>query len=138
MLTWPAISPALRAPRSSSIPSQARSPSAPLPPQLSPAAAEYLIEKGYSPDFGARPLRRVIEHEIEDPLSEDLLRGVFLGAASVTVNVKDGKLAFDAEAVPAPQQSAPLHAAGQALTVPVSHPLELSFEPFQTRIFWIR
>jgi hypothetical protein len=37
-----------------------------------------------------------------------------------------------------PQQSAPLHAAGQALTVPVSHPLELSFEPFQTRIFWIR
>ncbi len=68
--------------------------------RLSPAAAEYLIEKGYSADFGARPLRRVIEREIEDPLSEDLLRGVFLGAATVTVNVKDGKLAFDAEAVP--------------------------------------
>ena len=42
----------------------------------------------------------MIEREIEDPLSEDLLRGVFLGAAAVTVNVKDGKLAFDAEAVP--------------------------------------
>jgi ATP-dependent Clp protease ATP-binding subunit ClpC len=68
--------------------------------RLSPAAAEYLIEKGYSPDYGARPLRRVIEHEIEDPLSEDLLRGVFLGAATVTVSVKDGKLAFDAEAAP--------------------------------------
>jgi ATP-dependent Clp protease ATP-binding subunit ClpC len=72
--------------------------------RLSPAAAEYLIEKGYSPDFGARPLRRVIEREIEDPLSEDLLRGVFLGAATVTVNVKDGKLAFDAEAVPSAKQ----------------------------------
>jgi ATP-dependent Clp protease ATP-binding subunit ClpC len=71
--------------------------------RLSPAAAEYLIEKGYSSDFGARPLRRVIEREIEDPLSEDLLRGVFLGAAAVTVNVKDGKLVFDAEAVPAPK-----------------------------------
>jgi ATP-dependent Clp protease ATP-binding subunit ClpC len=68
--------------------------------QLSPAAAEYLIEKGYSADFGARPLRRVIEREIEDPLSEDLLRGVFLGAATVTVSVKDGKLSFDAESVP--------------------------------------
>jgi ATP-dependent Clp protease ATP-binding subunit ClpC len=68
--------------------------------RLSPEAAEYLIEKGYSPDFGARPLRRVIEREIEDPLSEDLLRGVFLGAATVTVSVKDGKLSFDAESVP--------------------------------------
>ena len=52
--------------------------------RLSPEAAEYLIEKGYNPDFGARPLRRVIEHEIEDPLSEDLLKGVFRGAAAVT------------------------------------------------------
>jgi ATP-dependent Clp protease ATP-binding subunit ClpC len=68
--------------------------------RLSPAAAEYLIEKGYSPDFGARPLRRVIEREIEDPLSEDLLRGVFLGAATVTVGVKDNHLSFEAEAVP--------------------------------------
>ena len=74
--------------------------------RLSPEAAEYLIEKGYSPDFGARPLRRVIEREIEDPLSEDLLRGVFLGAATVTVGVKDGKLTFDAEAAPAAHKPA--------------------------------
>ncbi|MGO8703575.1 MAG: ATP-dependent Clp protease ATP-binding subunit, partial [Candidatus Brocadiia bacterium] len=74
--------------------------------RLSPEAAEYLIEKGYSADFGARPLRRVIEREIEDPLSEDLLRGVFLGAATVTVGVKDGKLTFDAEAAPAAHKPA--------------------------------
>ena len=74
--------------------------------RLSPEAAEYLIEKGYSADFGARPLRRVIEREIEDPLSEDLLRGVFLGAATVTVGVKDGNLTFDAEAAPAAHKPA--------------------------------
>jgi len=67
---------------------------------LSPEAAEYLIEKGYNPDFGARPLRRVIEHEIEDPLSEDLLKGIFRGAAAVTVAVKDGHLFFDVQPKP--------------------------------------
>ena len=37
------------------------------------AAKEFLIDKGYNPEFGARPLRRAIERYIEDPLSEDLL-----------------------------------------------------------------
>jgi len=40
-------------------------------------AIEFLIEKGFNPDFGARPLRRAIERYIEDPLSEKLLRGKF-------------------------------------------------------------
>jgi ATP-dependent Clp protease ATP-binding subunit ClpC len=68
--------------------------------RLSPEAAEYLIEKGYNPDFGARPLRRVIEHEIEDPLSEDLLKGVFRAVSAVIVAVKDGHLFFDAQPAP--------------------------------------
>jgi len=42
--------------------------------ELSDGAKEFLIEKGYSPDFGARPLRRAIEHHIEDPISEDISR----------------------------------------------------------------
>ena len=73
--------------------------------RLSPEAAEYLIEKGYNPDFGARPLRRVIEREIEDPLSEDLLKGVFRNAATVTVGVKDNQIIIDV--VPAPEPKKP-------------------------------
>ncbi|HZK82019.1 MAG TPA: ATP-dependent Clp protease ATP-binding subunit, partial [Humisphaera sp.] len=42
-------------------------------------AKEFLIDKGTSPDFGARPLRRAIEQHVEDPLSEEILRGNFKG-----------------------------------------------------------
>jgi ATP-dependent Clp protease ATP-binding subunit ClpC len=63
-------------------------------------AKEFLIEKGTSLDYGARPLRRAIEHHLEDPLSEDLLRGTFAGKDTVTVTVfgnePDKRLAFEA------------------------------------------
>ena len=55
---------------------------------LDAAAKEFLIEKGYSPDFGARPLRRAIEHHIEDPVSEEILRGTYSGKAKILVSVK--------------------------------------------------
>ncbi len=74
--------------------------------ELSAEARDYLIEKGYSPDFGARPLRRVIEHEIEDPLSEDILRGLFKSGSKIVVRVKEKHLYFDsAEAAPAPEEA---------------------------------
>ena len=44
---------------------------------LEPDAAEYLIEQGYNPDFGARPLKRTIERLVEDPLSEQILKGEY-------------------------------------------------------------
>jgi ATP-dependent Clp protease ATP-binding subunit ClpC len=56
---------------------------------LTPEAREFLIDKGYSPEFGARPLRRAIEHYIEDPLSEEMLRGAFQGKDMLTVHVED-------------------------------------------------
>src|SRR5690606_7041876 len=43
--------------------------------ELDQKAKDFLIEKGYNPDFGARPLRRAIGQYIEDPLSEKLLAG---------------------------------------------------------------
>ncbi|MFO0813167.1 MAG: ATP-dependent Clp protease ATP-binding subunit [Gemmatales bacterium] len=46
---------------------------------LTPEAREYLIEKGYNVEFGARPLRRAIEQLLEDPVAEDILRGTFHG-----------------------------------------------------------
>jgi ATP-dependent Clp protease ATP-binding subunit ClpC len=55
------------------------------------AALDKLAEKGYDPDMGARPLRRVIQIEIEDQLSDDLLSGKFKDGDTVWVDVdKDG------------------------------------------------
>ncbi len=72
------------------------------------AAKDYLIDKGYNPEFGARPLRRSIGQFIEDPLSEMLLQGNFTAPATIVVTRKndaEGKpqdhLFFDSG--PAPQ-----------------------------------
>ena len=56
---------------------------------LTEEAKELIIEKGTSLEFGARPLRRAIEHLLEDPLSEDLLRGSFEGKSTITVKMKE-------------------------------------------------
>ena len=70
---------------------------------LTDEAKEFLIEKGTSLEFGARPLRRAIEHLLEDPLAEDLLRGTFDGKDTITVRVstegEEKKLAFEATGV---------------------------------------
>jgi ATP-dependent Clp protease ATP-binding subunit ClpC len=51
-------------------------------------AKELLIAKGYNPDYGARPLRRAVENMIENPLSEEILRGNFQGKDMITVQVE--------------------------------------------------
>jgi hypothetical protein len=53
--------------------------------------------RDYDPVFAARPLKRVIQHRILDPLSLELLSGTFREGDSVTVDVDAGKLAFRAE-----------------------------------------
>ncbi len=58
---------------------------------LNDEAKEFLIDKGYNPDFGARPLRRAIEHHIEDPISEEILRGSYKDKAKIVVTVKTGE-----------------------------------------------
>ncbi|MFC2029921.1 ATP-dependent Clp protease ATP-binding subunit [Chloroflexota bacterium] len=65
---------------------------------LTDAARAYLGEKGYDPNLGARPLRRVIQMEVEDGLSEGVLAERFGEGDSVTVDVQDGELVFRAEA----------------------------------------
>ncbi|MCE5325954.1 MAG: AAA family ATPase, partial [Planctomycetaceae bacterium] len=59
--------------------------------ELTEQAKEFLIEKGYNPDFGARPLRRSIEQYVEDPISEDILRGVYSEKTKITVTVAEGE-----------------------------------------------
>jgi ATP-dependent Clp protease ATP-binding subunit ClpC len=51
-------------------------------------AKDFLIEKGTNTDFGARPLRRAIEQYVEDPLSEEILRGGFKGKDFINISVK--------------------------------------------------
>ncbi|HUS44961.1 MAG TPA: ATP-dependent Clp protease ATP-binding subunit [Phycisphaerae bacterium] len=63
---------------------------------LTDEAKEFIINKGYDPDFGARPLRRAIENLIEDHLSEELLRGSYKGKDRITVSVKEEHLYFEA------------------------------------------
>ncbi|MHC4386148.1 MAG: hypothetical protein ACYSUG_04070, partial [Planctomycetota bacterium] len=58
--------------------------------------------KGYNPEFGARPLRRAIERYIEDPLSENLLRGKFKGKSLIKISVQDDEhLRFEGVEAPA-------------------------------------
>jgi ATP-dependent Clp protease ATP-binding subunit ClpC len=57
--------------------------------ELSDEAKDFLIDKGYNPDFGARPLRRAVENYVEDPLSEQLLKGEFKGKDTIRVLCKE-------------------------------------------------
>jgi len=69
---------------------------------LTDEVKRWLAEQGYDPQFGARPLRRVIQRYVESPLSVELLRGKFADGAKVRVDLKDGKLTFEEEPVSEP------------------------------------
>ncbi|MEM8657150.1 MAG: ATP-dependent Clp protease ATP-binding subunit ClpA, partial [Pseudomonadota bacterium] len=70
---------------------------------LTPAAAEWLAEKGYDEKMGARPLGRVIQEHIKKPLAEELLFGKLSKGGVVMVAVKDGELALDIQEPGKPQ-----------------------------------
>jgi ATP-dependent Clp protease ATP-binding subunit ClpB len=59
------------------------------------AALAWLAERGYDPDYGARPLKRVIQREIGDRLALALLEGVYAEGDTVAVTVADGDLRLD-------------------------------------------
>jgi ATP-dependent Clp protease ATP-binding subunit ClpC len=74
--------------------------------ELTEQAKEFLIDKGYNPEFGARPLRRAIEHYIEDPLSEAVLAGKFKGKNLINIDVQDEEhLKFEGTETKASQES---------------------------------
>lgn len=65
--------------------------------EIKPAAREYLVEKGYEPTFGARPMRRLIQKEIEDPLSTELLACAGEDFNKVSVDFINGELSVNLE-----------------------------------------
>ena len=78
--------------------------------ELTPAAKEYLGEKGFDPVLGARPLRRLIQNEIEDRLSDEILSGR-LGAGDIAViDFEEGEIKITAQS-------------------PIDEPGELELEP---------
>jgi ATP-dependent Clp protease ATP-binding subunit ClpC len=62
--------------------------------KLTPSVRAYAAEKGFSPKFGARPLRRLIQNEIENPISELILNGEVSEGGTVTVSVSKNTLKF--------------------------------------------
>jgi ATP-dependent Clp protease ATP-binding subunit ClpC len=70
--------------------------------ELDEAAKDFLMKKGYNPDFGARPLRRAIEQYVEDALSEAILRGEFDGKKVIKITHKPGDEVVSFEAATAP------------------------------------
>jgi len=76
---------------------------------LDETAQEFLIEKGYDPTYGARPMRRAVERHLEDPLAEELLRGNIKSGDLVEIDAKDGKLTFKV-VDPTPEGSEPANA----------------------------
>lgn len=62
--------------------------------EVSPEVKEWLLNKYYQPAYGARPMRRAISREIEDPLSEDLIKNRFKNTSVVKVVLESDKLVF--------------------------------------------
>jgi ATP-dependent Clp protease ATP-binding subunit ClpB len=62
---------------------------------VEPDAEAWLARAGYDPDYGARPLRRVLQRQIEDPLALALLEGRYLEGSTVVVKVVDDKIVLD-------------------------------------------
>ena len=64
--------------------------------EVSDEALALISEAGFDPLFGARPLKRAIQHGIENPLAQQILSGAFSEHQTIAVNVEDEKLVFNA------------------------------------------
>jgi ATP-dependent Clp protease ATP-binding subunit ClpC len=74
---------------------------------LDAASHEFLIEKGYDPTYGARPMRRAVERYLEDPMAEEILRGTFKAGDQVQVTRDGEKLVFKVSVLSGETPSAP-------------------------------
>jgi ATP-dependent Clp protease ATP-binding subunit ClpB len=68
---------------------------------LDEQARTWLSNQGYDPAYGARPLKRVIQRNVQDPLAEAILSGTVKDGEPVRITVSGGKLAFNGREVTA-------------------------------------
>jgi ATP-dependent Clp protease ATP-binding subunit ClpC len=66
--------------------------------ELDEKAKDFLVEKGYDPQYGARPMRRAVERFFEDPLAEEILKGVLHEGDLIQVTAGTDKLLFNQKA----------------------------------------
>lgn len=59
--------------------------------ELTKSAKEFLAEKGYDPAFGARPLKRAVQKYLEEPLSEEILKGRFTSGSVIKVKLSKNR-----------------------------------------------
>ncbi|MEA3297841.1 MAG: ATP-dependent Clp protease ATP-binding subunit [candidate division Zixibacteria bacterium] len=62
--------------------------------QLTDDARDFLVEKGYDPSFGARPLKRALRRYLEDPMAEEILRGQYAGDCNIIIGADENSLTF--------------------------------------------
>jgi ATP-dependent Clp protease ATP-binding subunit ClpB len=62
---------------------------------ITPAAQSWIARAGYDPDFGARPLKRVLQREVADPIALELLKGTYQPGDTITVDASADGLVFD-------------------------------------------
>jgi len=70
---------------------------------LDDSAEDYLARKGYDPKMGARPLARLIQNELSQPLSREMLFGDLKRGGTALVSAKDDALVIDIQGIPAPE-----------------------------------
>ena len=63
--------------------------------EVSPAAEQLVADLGYDPVYGARPLKRVIQSRIQNPVALELLEGRFAEGDTIRVDARDGQLSFE-------------------------------------------
>lgn len=61
---------------------------------ITDAAAQFVAHEGFDPSFGARPLQRVLQRKVEDPIALAVLQGVYRDGDTIMVDVADGTLTF--------------------------------------------
>ena len=74
--------------------------------ELDETAVQWLADKGYDPAYGARPLKRVMQSELQDPLAEKILAGDIHDGMTVKVSAGSDRLLFSASETAAPQREA--------------------------------
>ena len=77
---------------------------------LEPEARAWLAEKGYDAVYGARPLARIIQSEVRDPLTDEILFGRLEHGGTVRIGLENGALTFDIVSTPAPATKEPVDA----------------------------
>jgi ATP-dependent Clp protease ATP-binding subunit ClpC len=70
---------------------------------LDESAKDFLVERGYDPAYGARPMRRSVERYLEDPLAEEILRGSLATSEPISVTAAIDKLEFTQKTTPQPE-----------------------------------